>query len=556
MGRILLVAVDEYGPAMGTRFVSAALKAAGFATTVVFARGQVTKRVAMGESLAFTPQVHRKIAELAENSLYVGISVATPTFHKAREITEQLKRSLDIPVVWGGCHSTTRPEECLEYADIVCLGEGERLAVDLAYRLESEISYDDIPGLMTSGCCSYQTPAPAAEASQIPIPDYALDGSHWLANRDEIISIDTGTPGAAVEGYDYYIAPTRGCPFKCSFCINNLYAKMYKHAKRFRCRSIESVMEELSWAKDNIQGIRRVLIDDDCFMAMSEGDIYAFSREYKKHVNMPFVIRGVHPNGVTEAKLKALCDAGLVQVRIGMQTGSDRIRQLYEREWENNEKILECARLINRFIKKGLLHYVMYDLIVDNPWETEDDKIRTLDLVMSLPRPFMLYIFSLTFYPGTALYNRAVDQGLVRGDTLDDAYWHQYWNVTPTRINQTYELFRYYSLGTRLGYFLAQPPRNKFLQILSDLIRGTLSVLRRVIPELSLFTRSGKRFDMDFRVLYAPDTVSGKFRKIDERQKKRAGVLRPVIWFLIWFRSVLRVFYRIFLAPRCRQPSA
>lgn len=29
------------------------------------------------------------------------------------------------PIIWGGIHPTIRPDECFEYADMVCVGDGE-----------------------------------------------------------------------------------------------------------------------------------------------------------------------------------------------------------------------------------------------------------------------------------------------------------------------------------------------------------------------------------------------------------------------------------------------
>ena len=47
----------------------------------------------------------------------------------------------------------------------------------------------------------------------------------------------------------------------------------------------------------------------------------------------------------------------------------------------------------------------LYDIILDAPFETAEDKRQTLALVARMPKPFRLQLFSLTFFPGTALHD-------------------------------------------------------------------------------------------------------------------------------------------------------
>ena len=42
-----------------------------------------------------------------------------------------------------------------------------------------------------------------------------------------------------------------------------------------------------------------------------------------------------------------------------------------------------------------------YHAIVDNPWETVEDKVATARLFLQIPHPFMLCLASLTLFPGT-----------------------------------------------------------------------------------------------------------------------------------------------------------
>ncbi|MCP4397335.1 MAG: radical SAM protein [bacterium] len=505
-GKITLISVDQYGPALGVRFLSSVLRLDGYETTLIFAQGFMYQEIATGEAQAFPDDIHDEIARLSEGSLYVGISVLTPTFHKAREITQQLKRRMhDMLVIWGGVHVLAKPDECLRIADMLCCSEGEQVVTALAERLRNHHPYDDIPGVIIAGQAQNAEVIPV-DIEHLPAPDYSLDGSHYLIALDRkrgfTISSFTLETYNAVMGFDYYLAPTRGCPYQCTYCINAKYAELYKGARRFRKRSLTSVMNELHWVKAHLPTVRRVVIDDDCFMALREDEIRAFTQEYAKDIGLPYVIRGAHPQNITEEKLSLLCEAGLMKLRVGIQTGSDRIRELYERTWESNEKILRMAEIIRKFIKQRRLKYIMYDIIVDVPWETEEDRAKTLDVVLSLPRPFGLYCFALTFYPGVKLYERAVAEGLIHGDSLDEAYWKEYWELAPLPENQIFEIMKYLPLPSGILRLLAETDKSSLSRYLAATFRGWLHALTQYVPETGLFCRTQLRYEADFQCLY------------------------------------------------------
>ena len=69
------------------------------------------------------------------------MSVSSATMQTAKCITQEIKKHMNTIVVWGGIHAIIAPEECIKYADIVCIGEGEYPMRELAdtVRLNKEI---------------------------------------------------------------------------------------------------------------------------------------------------------------------------------------------------------------------------------------------------------------------------------------------------------------------------------------------------------------------------------------------------------------------------------
>jgi hypothetical protein len=60
-----------------------------------------------------------------------------------------------------------------------------------------------------------------------------------------------------------------------------------------------------------------------------------------------------------------------------------------------------------------------YDIIVDNPFETSEDKKDGLDLLLKLKRPFHMHMFSLVYFPNTTLTRRALDANLITEDQVE-----------------------------------------------------------------------------------------------------------------------------------------
>lgn len=82
-----------------------------------------------------------------------------------------------------------------------------------------------------------------------------------------------------------------------------------------------------------------------------------------------------------------------------------------------------------------------YDIIVDNPWETDLEYARTLRFLVRLPKPFRLFVYSLTLFPGTPLFDRALEEGLI-SDIERDVYGKYMGFTNDTYLNELLFLLR------------------------------------------------------------------------------------------------------------------
>ena len=149
------------------------------------------------------------------------------------------------------------------------------------------------------------------------------------------------------------------------------------------------------------------------------------------------------PNYVKEEKFEILIYAGMNRIRMGIQSGSERILKFYSRP-SPPRIINNSTSIINKF--KDYTVKPSYDIIVDNPVETKQDVVDTLELLYNMPRPYTVNIFSLRVMPNTDLY----DQFKALNISHDDIY-NGYFHIAPTLTNVLIFLLSFY-----------KPPRKVF----------------------------------------------------------------------------------------------
>ncbi|MBF0301110.1 MAG: cobalamin B12-binding domain-containing protein [Oligoflexia bacterium] len=60
-----------------------------------------------------------------EKSQIIGLSVLSIFFPIAKVVSEEISKVFPGLIIWGGVHPTLCPEECINYADAVVIGDGE-----------------------------------------------------------------------------------------------------------------------------------------------------------------------------------------------------------------------------------------------------------------------------------------------------------------------------------------------------------------------------------------------------------------------------------------------
>lgn len=351
---------------------------------------------------------------LAERRIdIVGLTLVTDNYRSAVTVTEEVKQKYPLPIIWGGPHPNVKPDECLQRADMICLGEGEEALFDLVKTYSAgkfDVSTKNIWFKTENAIIKNELRNLEENLDKYPFPDVDL--------TTQFVMNEKGFEKLTEEHFNgkYSIITSRGCPYSCHYCYNSYRRKQFEGKGMYlRKRSIESIIDELVIAKTNFKNLRKIHFWDDSFVTRSIEDFDKFKDLYKAKVNLPFFAL-IEPMAFDYQKIAILKESGLTGLQVGIQSGSERVNRTVYNRPVSNDKVLEISHFMN---KLGI--DVKYDIIFNNPYETPEDVSDTAKLLLEFPRPFVLQGYNLIFYPETVLTERALHDNhiLVKSDVND-----------------------------------------------------------------------------------------------------------------------------------------
>lgn len=412
--KIVLISTSTYPSDQGLRTISSCLKREGYKVKMVF------MPMAEDYGLKYSDKVLAQLKEICKDARIIGVSAYASTAVRAEQIINYLKQ-LNVPIVWGGPHATISPDMCIKQCDIVCRGEGEEAMLELAKKVKEGKDYFDVCNLwIRKGGETIKNDIknmPDCLDCYAP-PDYDLE-DHYLLEGNKLVLFKE----KHLNGMIFFMT-TRGCPNACAYCSNHLYRQLYHgHGRLLRGYTIDYVIKELGRLRDKFPSVGVFDIRDETFFARPLSDIKEFAERYQKEVGVRWKCLA-DPTTMSEEKLQLLVDAGLTDIIIGIQSGSDRLNFEVYKRFIKREQVVKAARIANKF-KDRLA--VMYDVITTNPYETPEDVLETIRILIEIPKPYFLSVNNLVFFLGTPLYEKAIADGIIKSKK-DSASHLNYWD--------------------------------------------------------------------------------------------------------------------------------
>ena len=405
---LVLATIEDGLRALSIRVLGAFAESLSLRVTLLY----IIKPLAVaGHPVEFTPGEVRQLADWLkrEQVTHLGFYLMTASLKPCQQLVRALREAgFAGTVLTGGVHVTLRPEESLvEGADFAVQGPGE-LPLKLLFEGADPAA---IPGLVwrRDGAVQVNPPSGAQklDLDLLPFPIFRFDQDRvLLEGRLRPLTRRLFQRYASWNGRYYETITSRGCLYGCAYCC---------HVDRgaIRRAGVDRVIRELKSVRERHPQIAGVNIQDDVFFAGSDEWIAEFCRRMPAEVGLPFIVRMI-PRFVTEERVALLRAAGLEYVTMGLE-GSNRVNRVLYRRPEDAKSFLQAARTV---LEAGL--HLSIDVIIDNPYENEDDLREVARTLNALPRPgWGVVALSLTLFPGTALYERCAADGMLERFATD-----------------------------------------------------------------------------------------------------------------------------------------
>ena len=327
-----------------------------------------------------------------------GISQWTHNRHASLDLAHTIKSNIpECTVVLGGGHATFSYHSILtkeSSVDLVVIGEGEVTLRELADCIAAKNRWQHI-----SGTAFRKEGKIVVNPPQKPIPDLDL-----LPFPTKYIERSTGVD---IPLQAEFVLTARGCPSTCRFCSSPAF-----WPQRLRFRSPERIVDEIFYLRERF-GLIYFSFRDDTFTANRKRTL-EFCRlliERKAFIiwNCQSRVTALDEEIVQQMKL-----AGCECIQLGVESGSPKILDYLGKKIQPVD--VEQASAL---IRKAGINLSIY-LISDIPGEQEEDLVQTMELVRRI-KPDDGYVSPLAWYPGTKLFQEALDTGLAAEDVFDQS---------------------------------------------------------------------------------------------------------------------------------------
>jgi radical SAM superfamily enzyme YgiQ (UPF0313 family) len=294
--------------------------------------------------------------------------------------------------IMGGPHATFCPGVLDEMAlDAICQGDGDRALPELLGRLESGAALEGIAniGLSISG-------APVRELVEdldaLPFPDR---GDYYRAVP---VYRDMGVRS---------FSTSRGCPYKCTYCFNHAYNRMFKDCgKLIRRRSVGNVITEIQKVMAEHPPVRFIRFADDTFAHRADAWLEEFAKSYSREVKVPFYCL-MRSNTMNDDTAGLLAKAGCRSVGMSLEAGSEEVRNAI---LGRNLSDRDVKRSFAAARRHGLRTYT--NTMLGVPGTTPADDMMSLEYTRRI-RPAAATFTICCPYPGTRIHEFARERGLL-----------------------------------------------------------------------------------------------------------------------------------------------
>ncbi|MER7481281.1 radical SAM protein [Streptomyces sp. NPDC126510] len=378
---------------LGVAYMAAVLRQVGF-TCEIREVEHGSHHEAVREILAFGPDL----------VCFTLMSLNVPS---CLEFSEALRRQLpEVVIACGGPAGTFTGKDVLRgnpYADLVAVGEGEPLILDLVQRLALGESLDDCPGIAyrtPDGELRQNPPRPLVHDLDV-LPYPARDQLKAHGNKLEYVRVST----------------SRGCVARCTFCSAPNLGNRVQAGKAWRGRSAESVVDEVEHLVRE-HHFRTLDFVDSTFEDPDGGRV---GKKRVRAIAQGFLDRGldIYYNVCMRAEnwddtpedhdlLDLMVRSGLEKVNVGIESGVPEELLLWDKRAtvENNVTVIRMLREHGIYLAMGFIPF--------HPYATVESLVENAKFLRAHAGHNLRRLTErLEVYPGTTIETKMAADGLL-----------------------------------------------------------------------------------------------------------------------------------------------
>jgi len=342
--------------------------------------------------------VVREVSDFAPDVIVQNTSTAS--FEHDVRLAEMLKQERDCFLVMAGPHVTALAHEVMSkipQVDAIALGEYDETIADLASHLDDLTKVQGI--VFRQGKEAVETePRPLVkDLDTLPFPAWDLVeiDRYW-----ESMFPTTKRPVAT-------IMSSRGCNFRCSFC---LYPQVLFRF-RLRLRDLSCVIDEMEWLKTRF-GARFFYFEDDNFTASWKRVEQFCHLLLERGLNITWGCLS-RTDRVTEERIRLMKASGCFLIKYGVESGVQDTLDAIDKH-----KVLKDV--IDAFAvtkKVGITTHAT--VMIGAAHETKETIRQTRQFVRKLG-PDSVQFSICTPLPGTKFWHECAENGWLSYDRWED----------------------------------------------------------------------------------------------------------------------------------------
>ena len=361
-----------------------------------------------------------QVLPLATDYEFLVLYTSTPSFLNDVKIAEAFKQeNPELIIGFCGPHVAVNPDHTVLASD----------AIDFVAGNEFDFTIQEIakgrPLEEVDGIIYKKDGKPVHNKDRALIED--MDSLPWVTKvYKENLDTKDYYNGYMLHPYmSFYTG--RGCKSRCTFC---LWPQTIS-GHNYRTRSVDNIIGELTYARDNFPEVKEFFFDDDTLTDNIE-QVEALAKEIGKlgitwscnaKANVPY------------ETLKIMKDNGLRLLLVGYESGNQQILVNIKKGIRTDiarQFTKDCHSL-------GILIHGTF--IVGLPGETKDTIEESIKYAQEL-NPQTIQVSLPAAYPGTFLYKQAIENGWLIDDTTlvgDDGVQHSVLNYPHLSSDDIFE---------------------------------------------------------------------------------------------------------------------